>query len=128
MPAASNLTFTLASGFAPVINNRDETAFAALTENSAGEPISGIFFKTPDGPIVPVAVPGQVLPDGHTLTYAFNPTLNDAGMIAFWAFLQDNSEIAATTPIFGKRTSPPWSQHALTRRAGGRPPGSFGRG
>jgi hypothetical protein len=93
MPAASGLTFTLASGFAPVINNRNEIAFTALTENSAGEQIDrGIFFTPPEGPIVPVAIPGQALPGGRTLTYASNPTLNDAGMIAFWAFLQDDPD------------------------------------
>jgi hypothetical protein len=87
MPASSDLVFETGGWFSPVLNNHNEIAFPAVVKDDVG-----IFFKGPEGPIVPVAVPGQDLPGGHTLAFADNPTLNDAGVVAFQANRQGDPD------------------------------------
>jgi hypothetical protein len=86
MPATSDLTFETGGYFSPVINNRNEIAFSAFLKNANGERLdTGVFLARPDGAIVPVAVPGQALPNGLKISYADNPSLNDAGIVALRA-------------------------------------------
>jgi hypothetical protein len=87
MPAVQNLTFTEPAGFSPVINNRNEIAFPAAVKNPAGPSGAGLFFLARDGQLLPVALPGQQLPDGGkiNLNLFSLPSLNDGGQVAFLA-------------------------------------------
>lgn len=83
MPATNDLTFETGGYLAPVINNHNEIAFSAFLKDAEGKRLdTGVFLARPDGAIVPVAVPGQVLPNGLKISHADNPSLNDAGIIA----------------------------------------------
>jgi hypothetical protein len=88
MPAGGNLTFSDQSNSTPVINNRDEIALPnGVTGNHPeGGPASpsgiGLFFRTPDGALQPILVPGEALPDGKKGSPAY-PSITDAGVVAF---------------------------------------------
>jgi hypothetical protein len=86
MPATSDLTFETGGYLAPVINNQNEIAFSAFLKDVEGKRLdTGVFLARPDGAIVPVAVPGQALPNGLKISYADNPSLNDAGVVTLRA-------------------------------------------
>jgi hypothetical protein len=87
MPAVQNLTYTEPAGFSPVINNRNEIAFPAVVKDPAGPSGPGLFFLARDGQLLPVALPGERLPDGGkiSLNLFSIPSLNDAALVAFLA-------------------------------------------
>jgi hypothetical protein len=82
MPATGNLTFTNQSISVPVINNRDEIALPNGVKGTGSPSGNGLFFRTPDGALQPILVPGQALPDGKKGSPAY-PSITDAGVVAF---------------------------------------------
>jgi hypothetical protein len=74
-----------AAGTGAYINNHDEVAFTADVSAPYFNEDSGLFFRTADGQLRPIIVPGGKLSDTTRLQAAAFPKLNDAGMIAFWA-------------------------------------------
>jgi hypothetical protein len=91
MPATGNLTFTNQSwGWQPVINNRDEIALPGQVKGTGSPSGVGLFFRTPDGGLQPIVVPGQALPDG-TKGMPIAPSITDAGVVAFLAFVAEPS-------------------------------------
>lgn len=95
MPAVNNLTFASGGGPVPVINNRSEVVFVADVPNSTGEAKSGIFFLGQDGKLQAVALPDQTLPSGDRIASASNPSLNDAGVVAFLAVRKGETTASA---------------------------------
>jgi hypothetical protein len=86
MPAVNGMTFGQTGGGKPAINNSNEIAFVAQVKDTTGRVLGfGVFFRGRDGDLVPVALPGQALPDGSQITEASSPILNDAGLISFLA-------------------------------------------
>lgn len=93
MPASSNLTFVTGGWWSPTLNNRDEIAFPAVVkDNTTGDENVGAFLASPDGTILPVAVPGQTLPDGKRVEYIEQPHLTDAGTIVFMAHRESEAD------------------------------------
>jgi hypothetical protein len=78
MAIDNNLTFERSGGTAAAINNRDEMALTAVVKDAAGQEHSALFFRGQDGQLQPVALPGQVLPDGRTVREACCADINDA--------------------------------------------------
>src|SRR5260370_39094259 len=64
MPATGNLTFTNAGTCSPAINNRDEIALVGSVKGTGSPNGISLFFRSPDGALQPILVPGQGLPDG----------------------------------------------------------------
>jgi hypothetical protein len=90
MPAAPVLTLASGGGGGSTINNRNEIALVATVETDAGLTGDGVFFRSPDGRLEPVTVPGQTLPGGLTVARAGLTSINDAGRIAFLASPEGN--------------------------------------
>jgi len=91
VPATGNLTFTNQSGWwPPVINNRDEIALNNGVKGTGSPSGGGLFFRTPDGALQPIVVPGQALPD-RTKGMPIAPSITDAGVVAFNAFVAEPS-------------------------------------
>src|SRR5438309_2228182 len=91
MPATGNLTFTNQSGWwPPVINNRDEIALNNGVKGTGSPSGGGLFFRTPDGALQPIVVPGQALPD-RTKGMPIAPSITDAGVVAFLAYVAEPS-------------------------------------
>jgi hypothetical protein len=125
MPAVNGLVFTQAGGESPVINNRDEIVLVAAVKGSTGPAGSALFFRSPDGTLQPILVPGQTLPGGGKVQndtgLTLFPSLNDAGVVAFLARRQGEGQysaflweggnitpalqIGAPAPVGGKITS-----------------------
>jgi hypothetical protein len=82
MPAVNNLTFAQGGGSGPAINNRGDIALVAHVTNAVGQAKQGVYFRSPDGQLLPVVLPNQVLPNGRKAVEAIFPTLNDAGVVA----------------------------------------------
>jgi hypothetical protein len=82
MPATGNLTFTSQSTSPSVINNRDEIVLANEVKGTGSPSGNAMFFRTPDGALQPILVPGQALPDGKKGS-PFYPSITDAGVGAF---------------------------------------------
>lgn len=84
MPAVNGLTFV--PGVVPdypVINDHDEVAFSLAVPNAVGKAERAAFFLGRDERLLPVAVPGQILPGGRAvLRFAGDLSLNDAGVVA----------------------------------------------
>jgi hypothetical protein len=80
MPDVFDLTFERGGNWLTTINNQNEVAFVAAI---AGRELSGDLLRTRDNRLVPIALPDQRLPDGSVVLDACNPSLNDAGGIAF---------------------------------------------
>jgi hypothetical protein len=83
MPATGNLTFTNQGVFSPAINNRDEIALPNGVKGTGSPAGFGLFFRTPDGALQPILVPGQALPDGKKHGAPILPSITDAGAVAF---------------------------------------------
>jgi hypothetical protein len=97
MPAVNNLTFTGGVGYVAAINNRDEIAFVAAVEDAAGSFGHGIFVRDRNGKLLPVLLPGQELPGGAKAredTF-FEPSINDAGVVAFMARREGDKQNSA---------------------------------
>ena len=91
MPATGNLTFTNQSGWwPPVINNRDEIALNNGVKGTGSPSGGGLFFRTPDGALQPIVVPGQALPD-RTKGTPMVRSITDAGVVGFNAFVAEPS-------------------------------------
>jgi hypothetical protein len=113
MSAVNDLMFTQAGGQSPVINNRDEIALVAAVKGPTGPAGAALFFRSPDGKLQPVLVPGQALPGGGKVSndpnLQLSPSLNDAGVVAFLArrqgepqnsaFLWEGGNITPALPI-----------------------------
>jgi hypothetical protein len=74
-----------AAGPSPVINRRDEVALVVNVRNAAGRDYPGLFFRSADGRLVPIALPDQELPGGGTIAFAVRPSLTDGGAAGFLA-------------------------------------------
>jgi hypothetical protein len=83
MPIDNNLTVERSGGTATAINNRGEMAVTAVVKNAAGQERTALFFRGQDGQLQPVALPGQVLPDGRTVREVWGAAINDAGVMLF---------------------------------------------
>lgn len=97
MPAVYSMTFTEAGGFGPAINNRNEVALVASVKNPAGPSGQGLFYLGWDGSMMPVLLPGQVLPGGDKPRIGIfpAPSINDAGVVAFLARRQSDAQNSA---------------------------------
>jgi hypothetical protein len=92
-PASSDLTLEQPSWWSPAINDQNQIAFPAFAKNVAGVPLDvGIYLTSPEGPITPIAIPGQALPDGRRLAFTERPTINNAGVIAFRGVREGDAE------------------------------------
>jgi hypothetical protein len=83
MPATGNLTFTDQLVSSVAINNRDEIALPNGVKETGRPSGFGLFFRTPDGALQPILVPGQALPDGRKHGAPVFPSITDAGAVAF---------------------------------------------
>lgn len=81
MPGGRNLIFEAGGGPTPGINNQNDIALVAALRDSQGLLQNGVFLRSPDGALQPVAVPEQPLPDGQKVGHAYEATVNDAGMV-----------------------------------------------
>jgi hypothetical protein len=114
MPATQGLTFENGGYIKPALNNRGEIALVAEVLDSKGKREAGTFFLRPNGELLPVALPDQVLPDGSTLAAALLANINDAGVVAFLgrlkgdtvfaegAYLWEAGQIRAVAPVGSK--------------------------
>jgi hypothetical protein len=85
-PATANLTFTNQYALGAAINNRDEIALANTVEGTGGSSGFGVFFRTPDGALQPILVPGLALPDGKAANLCASfPSITDTSVVAFLA-------------------------------------------
>jgi hypothetical protein len=85
MPAPGSRILETGGDATPAINNRNEIALVAAVKNADGDTQDGIFFRGSDGTLKPVALPDEPFPDGRPIVSAFEPTINDAGMVGFLA-------------------------------------------
>jgi hypothetical protein len=85
MPQEFELTFARGGNWLTDINNSDEVAFTATVGTATGEQLGGDFFLGQDHVLKAIARPGDVLGDGTVILDACNPSLNDAGVVAFSA-------------------------------------------
>jgi hypothetical protein len=99
MPAGNDLVFTEGGGNVSVINNRDEIALVAQVKGTSGPAASALFFRSPDGRLQPILLPGQELPGGGAVQsdtlLGHLPSLNDAGAVAFLARRKGASQNSA---------------------------------
>jgi hypothetical protein len=78
-------TLEWAAGPAPAINRGEEIALVVNVKNVAGRAYPGIFLRSADGRLTPVALPDQPLPGGGRIAFAVQPCLTDAGTIGLLA-------------------------------------------
>jgi hypothetical protein len=95
MPTDRDQVLLGGGGPTPTLNNRGEIALVASLRVAAGEGETGVFRRASDGPLTPVALPDQTLPDGQVIQAAFGPSLNEAGAIAFLASRRGNASASA---------------------------------
>jgi hypothetical protein len=81
-PATANLTFTWPAA-APAIHNRDEIALTGQVKGTGVPSGFGLFFRSPDGALQPIFVPGQALQDGTRASDGGWPSITDTGVVAF---------------------------------------------
>jgi hypothetical protein len=74
-----------AAGPAPAINRTDETALVVNVRNAAGRDYPGVFLRSSEGRLTPVALPDQALPGGGKIAYAWQSCLTDVGVIGLLA-------------------------------------------
>jgi hypothetical protein len=85
MPAADARAFANSFFGHTAVNRSDEVAFGASVASGTGPSVWGIFFQGRDGRLTPVALPGDVLPDGVRIRqtgFGAN-SLTDAGVLSF---------------------------------------------
>jgi hypothetical protein len=85
MPALSHLLIQVVDDSPIVLNNRSDIALALPVSDPSGPAAAqnGVFFRSRDGQLLPVALPGQELPDGQTAAWASFPSLSDGGRVVF---------------------------------------------
>jgi hypothetical protein len=82
MPAPGNLT--IRSGwFSPVINNQGEIALPVFGRDAQNRSWAGIFLRGTDRNLHRIVLTDEMMPDGRKLTDIVQPSLNDAGAVAF---------------------------------------------
>jgi hypothetical protein len=74
-----------AAGPAPTINRTDEMALVVNVRNAAGRDYPGVFLRSGEGQLTPVALPDQALPGGEKIAYAVQPCLTESGVIGLLA-------------------------------------------
>ncbi len=85
LPIVRDQVLSNGGGPSPALNNRGEIALVGGVKNAAGDSETGIFLRGADEKLTPVVLPDQSLPDGQLLLAATDPSLNEAGAIAFLA-------------------------------------------
>jgi hypothetical protein len=85
MPALPNVAFEQGGGPVPTINNLNEVALVGKVKDAAGQTREGVWLLGRDHRLVPIAVPGQKLPDGRVIEEAASTSVNNAGTVAFLA-------------------------------------------
>jgi hypothetical protein len=83
MPLTYKLTFARGGNWLTTINNSDEVAFTATVVTDSGQQLSGDFFLGRDHVLKAIALPDDAFGDGSVILDACNPSLNDAGVVAF---------------------------------------------
>jgi hypothetical protein len=82
--AFGNMTFENGGASLPAINNHGDIAFLAELRDPAGAIRRSLFFRRPDGPLLPIALPDQWPPlSGNIVPLLFPISLNDADTVAF---------------------------------------------
>jgi hypothetical protein len=86
-PVLRDLIVDTSPGVVLSLNNQDEVAMALPVRPAGGQDAAqgGVFFLGQNDQLVRLAVPGQELPDGGTAAWAWQPSVNDAGTVAFLA-------------------------------------------
>jgi hypothetical protein len=117
--ALDTLLFEVSDGSPVVLNNSGDIALAVAVSDTAGQEAAqnGVFFLGRDGQLLPVALPGQVLPDGPTAAWASFPSLDDTGRVACLVRPRNDDrslpyvwEHGALTPLpTSSVTAPPWT-------------------
>jgi hypothetical protein len=95
MPAGDGLTFTVAGGTTPAINNHGEIALPGVVADAAGAVGPALFFRTADGKLQPVLLPGQNLPDGAQPAGLIVSSLDDAGRVAILTLRHGDKQLSA---------------------------------
>jgi hypothetical protein len=94
MPAVNGQVFEPGpppSAATPAINNRDEIVLGGNLKNAAGAAARSVFFRSPDGKLLPVALPDQALPGGRVMQELGGAlSINDAGVVTFRALRKDD--------------------------------------
>jgi hypothetical protein len=81
--AVYDITFDRGGDWTTVINSSNQIVFSSTVQTKAGETQSADFLFGINAQFLPVALPDQVLPDDSVVLGACNPSLNDAGVVAF---------------------------------------------
>jgi hypothetical protein len=92
-----------------VINNNGDMALPIEGKNAAGQRQPAVYFRSRDGKMQPIALPDQMLPDGHQVLSAIPTSINDMGTVVFGARSKDRRgrtgvylwEAGSITPILG---------------------------
>jgi hypothetical protein len=117
MPAVNNLIIGQPADGIPAINNNGEMSLVAEVKDASLKSLGdAVFFLGHDGKLVPVALPGQALPDGGTIRHAFYTSINDAGRIAFLAVREENGPASAY--VWDKGTITPVAQNGTNAPSG----------
>jgi hypothetical protein len=84
-PALPNLAFAEGGGAVPTISNSNEIAIVGKVKDASGKVRDSVWLLGRDRRLLPVAVPGQQLPDGRLIEEACCTSINNAGVVAFLA-------------------------------------------
>jgi hypothetical protein len=77
-----------AAGPAPAINRSDQMALVVNVKNADGRAYPGVFLRSGEDRLTPVALPDQELPGSGKFAYAVQPSLTDSGVIGLLAQAQ----------------------------------------
>lgn len=82
-PALPNLAFEQGGDAVPTISNSSELALVAKVRDASGQVRNSVWYLGRDRKLLPVAVPGQILPGGRVIEEACCTSINNLGSIAF---------------------------------------------
>jgi hypothetical protein len=106
-PALPNLAFEQGGGAVPTISNSNELAIVAKVRDASGHVRDSVWYLSRDRKLLPVAVPGQILPGGGVIEEACCTSINNLGAIAFLARRQGDPQDAFSAYLWEAGTITP---------------------
>jgi hypothetical protein len=118
LPAEQRLSWDDQPFLMPMINNNGDMALPIEGKTAAGQRQVAVYFRGRDGKMQPIALPDQMLPDGHQVLSALPSSINDTGAVVFGVRSKDRRgqsgvylwEGGTITPILGIGASVPGLQ------------------